>query len=297
MTEPTIREPETRTVDAPGATIRFDVRGDLGGATAEAPVLMMVGSPMEASGFTTLAGYFGDRPVVTYDPRGVGRSPRTDGASETTPQEHAEDLRRVIGALGVDRVDLFGSSGGALNGLVLVSRHPERVRTLVAHEPPVAEVLPDREQITAVCEDIYDTYHRSGMGPAMAKFIALVQFSGPLPADYPDRPAPDPAQFGLPTEDDGSRDDPLLGQNIRNGPANVFDYDALAAAPTRIVLAAGRESAAAMPGRAAFGVAERLGVEPVVFPSHHGGFMSGEFGMEGEPEAFAATLREVLSRA
>ncbi|KIH96465.1 hydrolase [Streptomonospora alba] len=293
MTEPTTRETATRSVEAPGATIHYDVRGDLSEATAETPVLMLVGSPMDASGFTTLAGYFTDRPVVTYDPRGAGRSLRTDGG-ESTPQEHAEDLRRVIEALGVDRVDLFGSSGGALNSLVLVSRTPERVRTLVAHEPPVVDVLPDREQLTAVCEDIYDTYHRSGMGPAMAKFIAFVQYSGPLPADYLDRPAPAPEQFGLPAEDDGSRDDALM-QNIRTNPTVALDFDALAAAPTRIVLAAGRESATEMPGRAAIAVAERLGTEPAMFPSHHAGFMSGEFGMEGEPEAFAAKLREVLS--
>ncbi|GAA1758420.1 alpha/beta hydrolase [Streptomonospora arabica] len=297
MTELTTREPVTATVEAPGATIHYDVRGDLSRATADAPVLMMVGSPMDASGFATLAGYFGDRPVVTYDPRGAGRSVRTDGAAETRPEEHAEDLRLVIEALGADRVDLFGSSGGALNALVLVSRHPERVRTLVAHEPPVVEVLPDRAVVAAVCEDIHDTYQRSGMGPAMAKFIALVQHEGPLPDDFAQRPAPDPALFGLPTEDDGSRDDPLLGQNIRNSPTHRLDYDALVAAPTRIVVAAGRESAAAMPGRAAIAVAARLGAEPVMFPSHHGGFMSGEFGMEGEPEAFAATLRRVLSQA
>ncbi|MUL39855.1 alpha/beta hydrolase [Streptomonospora sp. PA3] len=294
MTETTTREPQTRTVDAPGATIHYDVRGDLSEASADKPALMLVGSPMDASGFATLAGYFADRPVVTYDPRGAGRSPRTDGTQTTLPEEHADDLRRVIEALGVDRVDLFGSSGGALNGLVLVSGRPDLVRTLVAHEPPVAEVLPDHDVIAAVCEDIYDTYQSTGMGPAMAKFIAFVQYSGPLPADYLDRPAPDPAAFGLPTEDDGSRDDPLLGQNIRNSPTVGLDYEALAASPTRVVLAAGRESAEEMPGRAAAAVAERIGIELTMFPSHHGGFMSGEFGMEGEPEAFAATLRKVL---
>ncbi|MFD0774231.1 alpha/beta fold hydrolase [Streptomonospora algeriensis] len=295
MTEPTTSEARTRTLEAPGATIHYDVRGDLSEATAEAPALMLVGSPMDASGFTTLAGYFGDRPVVTYDPRGTGRSTRTDAAAETAPREHAEDLRLVIEALGVDRVDLFGSSGGAVNALTLVAEHPGPVRTLVAHEPPVVDVLPDREQLTAVCEDIYDTYRRSGTGPAMAKFIAFVQYPGPLPADYLDRPAPDPARFGLPTEDDGSRDDPLLGQNIRTNPTVRLDFAALAAAPTRIVVAAGRESATEMPGRSAIAVAERLGIEPTMFPSHHAGFMSGEFGMEGEPEAFAAKLREVLS--
>ncbi|QBI52633.1 alpha/beta fold hydrolase [Streptomonospora litoralis] len=288
---------QTRTVDAPGATIHYDVRGDLSDADAARPVLMLVGSPMDASGFATLAGHFADRPVVTYDPRGAGRSVRTDGASETTPEEHADDLRRVIEALGVDRVDLFGSSGGAVNSLVLVSRHPQRVRTLVAHEPPTAEVLPDREQVEAVSRDIHDTYQSRGMGPAMAKFIKLTQQTGPLPDSYLDEPAPDPAAYGLPTEDDGSRDDPLLGQNMRTCSAYRLDFGALAAAPGRVVIAAGEESADEMTGRAAAGVAKRLGTELVVFPSHHGGYLGGEFGMEGKPEAFAAALRKVLSES
>ncbi|GAA4894031.1 alpha/beta fold hydrolase [Streptomonospora salina] len=297
MTEPTTREPETRTLEAPGATIHYDVRGDPSEAAAEAPTLMLVGSPMGASGFTTLAGYFGDRPVVTYDPRSAGRSTRTDGAAETTPEEHAEDLRLVIEALGVDRVDLFGSSGGAVNSLALVAEHPERVRTLVAHEPPLAEVLPDREQIVAACEDISRTYRTSGFGPAMATFISLAQLDGPVPDGFAGTPV-DPARYGLPTEDDGSRDDPLVGHNIRTCCSYRLDYDAVAAAPTRAVLAVGRESGGELSARGAVGVAQRLGIEPTMFPSHHAGYMAAEeSGMEGDPEGFAAALRRVLSDA
>jgi len=159
---------DTRTLEAPGATLRYDIRGDLDDTAAAGRVLLLVGSPMDASGFATLATYFADRPVVTYDPRGVGRSVRT-GAGEPTPDQHADDLHRLIEALGVGPVDLFGSSGGAVNGLALVARHPEQVRTFVAHEPPLARLLPDREQVLAACSDVYQTYQRSGMGPAMAK--------------------------------------------------------------------------------------------------------------------------------
>ena len=109
-------------------------------------------------------------------------------------------------------VDLFASSGGAINALALVARHPEQVRTLIAHEPPAAALVPDREFALAACRDIHDTYQRSGMGPAMAKFIAIVSHKGPITADYLEQPAPDPAMFGLPAEDDGSRDDVLLGR-------------------------------------------------------------------------------------
>ncbi|MDP9391460.1 MAG: alpha/beta hydrolase, partial [Actinomycetota bacterium] len=213
------------------------------------------------------------------------------------PEEHADDLSRLIAALDSGPVDLFASSGGAINALALVARHPEQVRTLVAHEPPAAALVPDRELALAACRDISDTYQRSGLGAGMAKFIAIVTHRGPIGADYLERPAPDPAMFGLPTEDDGSRNDALLAQNLL--PCSHFepDLDALRAASTRIVLAAGAGSDGELASRGAHAVAERLGNTPVVFPGGHGGFLGGEYGQTGEPEAFAARLREVLAAA
>jgi pimeloyl-ACP methyl ester carboxylesterase len=282
----------TQTLEVPGAVLSYDVRP----AEAETtePVLMLIGSPMSADAFVTLAGHFPDRTVVTYDPRGAGRSKRTDGADRTTPEEHADDLHRLISAVGVEPVDLFATSGGAVNALALVARHPEDVRTLVAHEPPVPQVLPDREQALAATQDIHDTYRRDGLGPAMAKFIVLVGLKGPVPADFADM-TPNPAEFGLPTEDDGSRDDPLVGQNMISGTHFEPDFDALGAAPTRIVVAAGAESEGELAHRSAIGVAERLGTSAVIFPSHHVGFLGGEYGMQGDPDAFAAALSEVLT--
>jgi pimeloyl-ACP methyl ester carboxylesterase len=279
--------PETHTLELPGATLTYDVR-DAEPERAE-PVLMMIGSPMDASGFTALAVEFADRRVVTYDPRGVGRSPRADGVSAATPQEHAEDLHRLIAELDPGSVDVFASSGGAVNALALVARHPEQVRVLVAHEPPLASVLPDREQALAVTEDIHETYEREGFGPAMAKFIAFTSVRGPTPPDFQSRGA-NPADFGLPSEDDGSRGHPLLGPHMLYVPRYEPDFDALREAPTRIVVAAGAESDGMFPYRAAQAVAERLGTEVVIFPSHHAGF-----GPQGEPDAFAATLRRVLT--
>lgn len=285
-------EPTTHTIEAPGASITYDVRRNE--STSE-PALVMIGSPMGAGGFETLAGYFADRTVVTYDPRGVERSRKADDMSESTPDEHADDVHRVISAVGDGPVDLFASSGGAVNALALVARHPEQVRILVAHEPPTAQVLPDREPAFAATEDIQRTYQGSGFGPAMAKFIALVSYKGLVPADYVDQPAPDPAMFGLPTTDDGSRNDPLVGQNIITCTHYQPDFDALRTASTRIVLAAGAESDGELAHRGAEAVAERLGTTPVTFPSGHGGFLGGEYGQTGEPEAFAAKLREVLA--
>jgi pimeloyl-ACP methyl ester carboxylesterase len=285
-------EPKTHTLDVPGAVLHYDVRSN---DSSTEPVLLMIGSPMGAAGFDTLSGHFADRTVVTYDPRGVERSERTDDATETTPDEHADDLHRLISALDSGPVDLFASSGGAVNALALVARHPERVRTLVAHEPPTAQPLPDRDQALAACLDIHETYQRSGTAPAMVKFIMLASHKGPIPADFAGRPAPDPADFGLPTEDDGSRNDPLLGQNLVSCTHYQPDFDALREASTRIIIAAGADSEGELAHRAAVAVAEWLGTAPVMFPSHHGGFLGGEYGQTGDPDAFAATLREVLA--
>jgi pimeloyl-ACP methyl ester carboxylesterase len=287
-------EPKTDTLRVPDAVLHYDVRR--ADSTAN-PALLIIGSPMGAAGFVTLAGHFTDRTVVTYDPRSSGRSQRTDGALQTTTDEHADDLHRLISALGVSPVDIFASSGGAVNALALVAKHPDDVRTLVAHEPPAMRELPDADIVLAANVDIHETYLRDGYGPAMAKFIALVSQQGPLPADYAHQPAPDPAAFGLPTEDDGSRNDPLVGQNMISSSHYQHDFDALRAASTRVVVGVGEESGQMVAGGAATAVAARLGTAPVVFPGGHDGFLGGEFGRTGKPDAFAATLREVLSDA
>jgi pimeloyl-ACP methyl ester carboxylesterase len=285
-------EPKSLTLDLPGAQLRYDVR-DAETPSAE-PVLLMIGYPMAASGFTSLAEHFRDRTVVTYDPRGVDRSESETLAGDSTPDDRAEDLHRLIAALGGEPVDIFASSGGAVNGLALVAKHPEQVRTLVAHEPPAAALLPDREQALPAITDIHETYKRDGSGPAMAKFMALTSLKGPIPAGFADQPV-DPASFGLATEDDGDRDDPMLARSIIATTHYEYDFDALRAAQTRIVIGAGAESEGEMAHRAALAVAERLGTEPVIFPSHHGGFLGGEFGWAGDPDAFAVKLREVLA--
>jgi pimeloyl-ACP methyl ester carboxylesterase len=285
-------DPITQTLNVPGAVLTYDVRPN---DESTARVLLLIASPMGASGLGTLAGHFTDRTVVTYDPRGVERSEKADPATESTPDQHADDLHRLISTLDAGAVEIFATSGGAVNALALVANHPEQVATLVAHEPPAAQLIPDRKEALAAARDIHDTYQREGMGPAMAKFLALVGYKGAIPADYGDRPAPDPAMFGLPTEDDGSRTDALLGQNMVSSTHYQFDFDALRAASTRIVIGIGAESEGELASRAAIVVAERLGITPVTFPSGHGGFLGGEYGQTGDPDGFAATLREVLA--
>ncbi|MFH9738921.1 alpha/beta fold hydrolase [Streptomyces roseolus] len=287
-------ETTTRTLETAGATLRYDVRPGTG---ADPRPLLLVGSPMDATGFTTLASHFADRTVVTYDPRGTGRSETAEGApTEIRPEEHADDLARLIEDLAAGPVDLFANSGGAVNALALVARRPELVHTLVAHEPPAAGLVPDAAEALAACADVSAVYQRDGWGAGMAKFIALTGHQGPIPADWAGLPVPPPEAYGLPAEDDGRRDDPLLGRNMRGCTSYVPDTGALeaAAGTTRIVVAAGEESQQELAARAAAALADRLGLPLAVFPSHHGGFLGGEFGQRGAPEEFAKALRTVL---
>jgi pimeloyl-ACP methyl ester carboxylesterase len=280
-------EPISTTLGTGEETITYDVRGDLGAGVP----LLIAGSPMEAAPFATLASYFTDRPVVTYDPRGAGRNPTATGA--VAVEQHVGDLHRVVTDLGVGPVDLFGSSGGAVNALRLAELHPEDVRTVVAHEPPTAVLLPDRDAVLAAMADVVAAYHEGGQGPGMARFIRLVMVDGELPADFLEQPAPDPAQFGMPTDDDGDRSMLLM----RNVPAtNLYDPDveALRALGPRLHVAVGDESHEEMAARGGRSVAAAVGIAVTRFPSHHGGFMPAEGPFPGDPDAFAARLREVL---
>jgi len=281
------------TLETAEADIVYDVRGPLPTADGRPP-LFMIAQPMDATGFATLASYFPDRTVVTYDPRGLGRSVRKDGRVENTPTLQAADVHAVIEALGVGPVEMFASSGGAVTALALVTAHPDDLTTLVAHEPPIIPVLPDAEAAERARAGFRDIYEAKGTGAGMAAFIAMTSWRGEFTDEYFAQPAPDPAQFGMPAEDDGRRDDPLLSDRSWAITSYRPDAGALAAAPTRIVIAVGEESLGTFTGRTAVATAELLGQQPTVFPSHHGGFMSGEYGYAGQPEAFARKLGEVL---
>jgi len=288
-----------RHLDVAGATLSWSVVGDLADATADRPPLLLFGSPMDSTGFGTLAGHLTDRVLVLLDPRNTGRSTREDPTAPVTPDEHAEDLHAIVTALGGGPVDAFATSGGAVNALHLVAAHPTDLRVLVAHEPPMTSLLPDAPAIRAVTDAMLATYDGQGVGPATAGFISLVMHRGPVDAEHAGRPGPDPAVFGLPTADDGSRDDPLMANMRGGGVSRVPDLDAVRAADTRVVVAVGEESGGPadgeIAGRSAYAVAEALGQQAVVFPGGHNGFLGGELGQTGKPEEFAARLREVLA--
>lgn len=286
----TARTVATHVVGAGEDAITYDVHGDLAAASTDRPALFLFAAPMDATGLAQLAALIDDRPVVTYDPRGAGRNPT--GTADITVQQHADDLHRVIEALGAGPVDAFGTSGGAVNLLALIAAHPADVRTAVVHEPPLAEGLPDRDTALAVVADMKRTYAEQGDGAAMAKFIPFVMLDGPVPDDYLDRPAPDPAMFGLSAADDGARTNPLL----RNMPATIayrIDVDALRERADRLVVAAGVGSGDTFAARGARAVAAAVGVPVTDFPSHHAGF-TDQPGFPGDPRGFADRLQEVL---
>jgi pimeloyl-ACP methyl ester carboxylesterase len=150
-------------LDVPGARLYYERRGS-------GPLLLMIGSPMDSTGFAGLASALaGDYTVVTYDPRGIGHSSREDTTGDVTPEQQADDVARLLSVLGGEPAHVFGSSGGAVVGLALVTAHPGQVRTLVAHEPPAVELLPDSAQVRAQIDDIYDTLPRRWGGEGHAE--------------------------------------------------------------------------------------------------------------------------------
>lgn len=284
----------THTLETDGATITYDVHDPA--TPTGARTLVMIGQPMPADGFAALAARFTDRRVVTYDPRGLGRSVRHDGGVGNDPTQQAHDVHALISTLHDGPVDLFASSGGAVTGLALVSNHPGDVATLVAHEPPLITVLPDIDAARRARAGIREAYERGGWGAGMAAFIAMTSWRGRFDAGFLEKPAPSPASFGLPTEDDGTRVDPLLSD--RSWAINDYqlDREALAKTQTDVQLAYGEESEDTFCARAAAATAELLDRPLTIFPSHHGGFSGPESGYPGKPDAFAQALRKVLAR-
>lgn len=287
---------DTHTLKAAGAKLVYDVRGPLP-TTDGRPPLLMIGQPMDATGFAALAARFPDRTVATYDPRGLGRSTREDGRVDHTPQTQADDVHAVIEALGAGPVEMFASSGGAVTALAVVARYPADVVVLVAHEPPLITLTPDGPAAVRARAGVREAYEKRGWGAGMAAFITMTSWEGEFTEAYFAQPEADPAAFGMPAEDDGSREDPLLSDRSWAISDYRPDADAIASAATRVVIAVGEESRDVQTGRTSVATAELLGRQVTVFPSHHGGFLDGEFGYAGKPDEFGQRLREVLDGA
>jgi pimeloyl-ACP methyl ester carboxylesterase len=260
----------THTLSVPGARLYYEVRGS-------GPLLVVMGSPMSAAAFAPLADELAaDRTVVTLDPRGISHSVLDDPAQDSTPDLRAGDVAAILDDLGAGSADVFGSSGGAVTGLALVTRHPGRVRTLVAHEPPLLALLPDAQERHAGTERIIDTFHRSGVGAAFAEFMAAAGYAG------------DDGPPGEPTEQDLADSARFFAHELRGTTRYVPDIAALTAGPARVVVGIGAESGSLVTHRTSTALVGLLGTDPVEFPGEHLGFMS-------HPEEFADVLRKTVT--
>jgi pimeloyl-ACP methyl ester carboxylesterase len=264
----------THTLDVPGARLHYEVRG-------EGPLLLVMGAPMSAAAFAPLADALArDHTVVTHDPRGISGSVLDDPEQDSTPDLRADDVAALLDALGGESADVFGSSGGAVTGLALVARHPGRVRTLVAHEPPLLELLPDAAERRAAVDDMVETFHREGPAAAWAKFMATAGFD-----DGDDgAPTPPPGEPSAQDLADGAR---FFAHEIQGTTRYVPDVAALTAGPTRVVVGIGVDSGGLDTYLTSTALAGLLGPPPVEFPGDHGGFL-------GQPDEFAEVLRNVL---
>jgi pimeloyl-ACP methyl ester carboxylesterase len=266
--------PSVRSVTVPGARLHYEIRGS-------GPLVVVIGSPMTSAEFVPLADALaGDHTVVTYDPRGYANSPVDDPDAPSAVEQRADDVKAILDDLGAESVDLFGSSGGAVTGLALVARHPGRVRTLIAHEPPLLELLPDAAEQRAATDAIVDTFHRDGFGAAWMHFMGNAGFDV-SPDDAPSGPAE-------PSEDEARQAARFFEIDLRPTTRYLPDIDALKNGPTRVVIGIGVDSGRLLTYRTSVALCELLGSTPLEFPGDHGGFI-------GAPTEFAETLRKVLS--
>jgi pimeloyl-ACP methyl ester carboxylesterase len=274
--------PTVRSVTVPGARLHYEVRGTADFAARRGgPLVLVIGSPMASAEFAPLADTLaGDHTVVTLDPRGYANSPVDDPDAQSAVEQRADDVNAILDDLGAESADLFGSSGGAVTGLALVTRHPGRIRTLVAHEPPLLELLPDAAQQRANTEAIIDTFHRDGLEAAWIHFMRNAGFDV-SPGDAPPGPAD-------PSEDEIRKTARFFDIDLRPTSWYLPDVDALKKSPTRVVIGIGVDFGQLLTYRTSVALCELLGSTPVEFPGDHGGFMEA-------PTEFADTLRTVLS--
>jgi pimeloyl-ACP methyl ester carboxylesterase len=285
MTDTHAETETARRLEVPGATLHYEVTGT-------GPVLAVVGLPMTGNWFAPLVEQLReDFTVVTYDPRGFGRSTIDDPEQDSTPEITADDVSRVLDVVTDEPAYVFGSSGGAVTGLALVAAHPLQVRTLVAHEPPLVELLDDADDQRRKTREVYDTFLAQGAGPAFGKFMLLVDPDAAPPAGAPEQAPTGPPE--PPSEQDQADGARMLAHSLLPTTSHRPDVSALRAAQTRVLLGGGAASGPrALARRAADALAAHLGREVVEFPGGHGGFLPPEMG--GDPAGFAAVLRRVL---
>jgi pimeloyl-ACP methyl ester carboxylesterase len=257
-----------------GARLYYEVRGT-------GPGVLLLGSPMDATSFAPLADRLAaDHTVVTMDPRGICRSSVEDRNSDSTPERRADDVARLLMKLDLGPVAAFGSSGGAVTLLALAEARPDLVHTVVAHEPPLDELLPDREERRAVADRIVTAYLEHGRAAAWRLFLADANIALPEPVFA--------EMFGGPLAPQPAADEDFFFRHEMR-PTIEFrpDIDVLRTGSTRIVVGVGEESTGQVCDRTSTALAAALGIEAVRFPGDHIGFVD-------DPDAFAQVLRTFL---
>ncbi|TYB40966.1 alpha/beta hydrolase [Actinomadura chibensis] len=260
---------EVRTLDVPGASLHYEVRG------AGPVALLICGGIYDAAAYAGLAERLADRyTVVTYDRRGNSRSPLTGPPVPQRIEEHADDASRLLAEVSPDApAFVFGNSSGAQIGLALAERHPEQVRVLVAHEPPLLSLLPDAAHWESVLADVERAYADGGAGAAMGVFGAAMgmgggdEDSGDSGGGEP--PSPEMQEMFARLE---KNTDFFIGYEVPPFGRWTPDVGALRGSSVPIVLVAGEESAGEPPHRSAHALAERLGTPVETYPGGHGGF-------------------------
>ncbi|MEU2391471.1 alpha/beta hydrolase [Streptomyces sp. NPDC007369] len=264
-----------RSLKVPDAHLHYEVRG-------QGPLVVLVGAPMDAAAFAPLADLLAaDHTVLTTDPRGINRSRLDDPEQDSTPQLRADDLSRLIAHVDAGPAVVVGSSGGAVSALALAQRHPELVHTVIAHEPPLIELLEDREQLRAGTEETIAAYLAGDVIGAWKKFFAQAGILIPEPVVE--------QMFG------GARDAQQVTDERRwfahEMRASTYwrpDLAALRRAACRIVVGIGEDSTGQLCDRTARALAQALDTDPTAFPGGHTGFVDNH-------EAFALRLRAVMS--
>lgn len=264
------------TLDVPGAHLHYQVRGS-------GPLLLIVGAPMSAAHFAPLADVLAAKhTVVTLDPRGVAGSTLDDPEQDSTPERRADDLAAIMDAMEAESADVFGSSGGAVTSLALVAGHPGRVRTLVAHEPPLLELLSDAAEQRAATDEIVETFYRDGIGAAWMKFMQNAGFDGAADEAQP--------QPGEPSAGDIADSVHFFAHELRGTTRYLPDVAALTDERTRVIVGIGAESGHLVTHRTSTALADLIGAPIAEFPGDHGGFL-------GQPGEFADALDRVLTGA
>ncbi|MEV0298623.1 alpha/beta hydrolase [Nocardia sp. NPDC050710] len=277
MTPSSATSASAQTLDVPGATLHYEVRG-------EGPLVILVGAPMAADAFAPLADLLAtDHTVLTTDPRGHRRSPLDDPEQDSTPQLRGADLARLITHLGAGPAVVFGSSGGAVSALSLLQDEPDLVTTVVAHEPPLIALLEDHERLLAGTADLVDTYRNGDTVGAWRMFFAQANIPMPEPVlEQMFGGERDPGQV--------ASENYWFNHEIVGTVTWRPDFAALAEPNARIIVGLGADSGGQLCERTCHALGHRLGVDTTVFPGGHGGFVE-------DPVAFAPRLREVLRTA